>query len=138
MAALIKFNRFVTDLALGVHNLDTGAVKMFLSNQAPLATNTVKADIAEIATGFGYTGPIDISAVVTQNAGVMELSFTDQVVTRSGGAVGPFRYVYIYNDTPTSPADPLICAYDYSSAITLNVDGETFTTDFAAIALTIQ
>ena len=39
-----------------------------------------------------------------------------------------FRYVVIYNDTPTSPADPIVGYYDYGSSLTLN-DGDTFTID---------
>ena len=51
------------------------------------------------------------------------------VGTASGGSVGPFRYVVIYNDTPAG--DPLVAYYDYSSSITL-LDGETLTVDFGA------
>lgn len=136
MASFNKFNRFVTDLALKVHNLDTDLVKIYLSNAAPAASNTVKTDIAEIATGNGYTGPIDVSAVVTQNATTMELSATDQTITASGGSIGPFRYVILYNDTPTSPVDPLIGWWDYGSAVTL-ATGEQFVVDFGATVLTI-
>jgi hypothetical protein len=60
----------------------------------------------------------------------------DVVFTASGGSIGPFRYVIIYNDTPTSPADPLVCYYDYGSSITL-LDGETFTVDFGASLFTL-
>jgi len=60
---------------------------------------------------------------------VYKLTVADLVVTASGGSVGPFRYVAVYDDTPTSPAKPLIGWYDYGSSITLNA-GETFTTDF--------
>jgi hypothetical protein len=35
----------------------------------------------------------------------------------------------LYNDTPTSPADPLVGWWDYGSSITL-LDTETFTVDF--------
>jgi len=52
----------------------------------------------------------------------------DLVLTASG-AVATFRYVVIYNDTPTSPADPLVGWYDYGSDVTL-ANGETFTIDF--------
>ena len=41
------------------------------------------------------------------------------------------RYAVLYNDTPTSPADPLIGWYDYGASITL-ADTETLTVDFDA------
>jgi len=53
----------------------------------------------------------------------------DAVWTAGPAAMGPFRWVVIYNDTPTAPADPLIGFYDYGSSITLN-PGETFKLDF--------
>ena len=53
------------------------------------------------------------------------------MLTASGG-VRPFRYVYVYSDTPTSPADPLIGYYDYGSSITL-ANGETLTVDFDGV-----
>lgn len=137
MAAFNKFNRFVTDLALKVHDLNLDAVKIYLSNTAPSATlDSVKADLAEIATGNGYTGAVDISSVVTQNAGTMELSGTDQVFTAAGGAIAQFRYVVLFNDTPASPADPLIGWWDYGSALDV-LDGETFTVDFGALIATL-
>jgi hypothetical protein len=52
-----------------------------------------------------------------------------KVVVTASGAVGPFQYVAIYNDTPTSPADPLIGWWDYGSALTLQ-NGETFSIKF--------
>jgi hypothetical protein len=60
----------------------------------------------------------------------------DVVITASGGTVGPFRYVVLYNDTPTSPADPLIGWWDHGSEVTL-VDEQAFTTDFGASLFTL-
>ena len=55
----------------------------------------------------------------------------DITLTSSGGATGPFRYVYIYDDTAAAPADALIGYYDYGSSLTLN-DGDSLTVDFSA------
>ena len=138
MAAAVKFQKFVRDLGLGVHNLDTGALKVYLTNAAPnAATHTVKADLADIAAGNGYVaGGADITGVYAESGGTGTLTATDVTFTATGGTVGPFRYAILYNDTPTSPADPLIQYWDYGSAITL-ADGETFTVDFGASVLTL-
>lgn len=139
MATNVKFQKFVRDLGLGVHNLDTGAIKIYLSNAAPdVALDAVKAYLAEISTGNGYSGPVDVTATWTESAGTATLAATDVTITSSTGPVGPFRYVVMFNDTPTSPADPLICYWDYGSSITLDgTAGETFTTDFGASVLTL-
>lgn len=70
------------------------------------------------------------------NAGVISVAGVDVTITASGGSVGPFRYVVLYNDTPSSPLDPLIGWWDYGAAITLS-DGESFETDFGASIFTI-
>lgn len=138
MAAFNKFNDFVEQVGKGVHLLHAAGhtLKMYLSNEQPLAADTVKADIAEIATGNGYTGPIDIENDWSETGGTASCTVVDKTVTAAGGTVGPFRYVVIYNEDPTSPADPLVGWYDYGTPITLN-DGESFTTDFGASLFTL-
>lgn len=137
MAVLTKFYQFVEDLGLGVHNLDTGVLKVMLTNSAPLVTNTVKVNLTEITAGNGYTaGGTDATCVWSETTGTASLTGTDVVFTAAGGTIGPFRYAVLYNDTPTAPADPLICFWDYGSSITLAI-GETFTVDFAATIATL-
>ena len=133
MAAFNKINAFVENLAEKVHNLGSDTLKVMLTNTTPVATNSVKADLTEISAGNGYTagGTQATVASSAQSSGTYKLTLDDVVFTAAGGSIGPFRYAVLYNDTPTSPADPLIGWYDYGSSITL-ADTETLTVDFDA------
>lgn len=130
MATFNKFNSFVEDLAEKVHNLgsDQLVVALTAAANAPVASNTVLANLTQVSYTNCSTRNITTSSS-SQTSGTYKLVLTDLVLTASGGTVGPFRYVVIYNDTPTSPADPLIGWYDYGSDITL-ANGETLTIDF--------
>lgn len=143
MAAFTKINGFVEHLAEGVHNLQTGAITVALSNTAPgsegtnptlLTASAILANVTQISYTNLSARVVTISAS-SQTSGTYTMVATDLVLTASG-AVGPFRYVYIYNDTPTSPADPLIGYYDYGSSISL-ASGETFTIDFGTELLSL-
>lgn len=131
MATFNKFNSFVEDLAEKVHNLGSDTLKVALTNTAPVNTNTVLANITQITGANGYTtgGTAATISSSAQTSGTYKLVLADVVFTAAGGSVGPFRYAVLYNDTPTSPADPLIAWWDYGSSITL-ADTETFTVDF--------
>ena len=129
MATYNKFNQFTKDLIDGVHDFDAHTYKVMLVNTAPVSTNSVKADLTEISAGNGYTAGGTATTISTSTAsGTAKVTGSDVVFTASG-AVGPFRYAVLYNDTPTSPADPLIAWWDYGSSISL-ANGETFTVDF--------
>lgn len=133
MAAANKFNQFVEDVAEKVHNLQSDTLKVMLTNTAPVATNAVRADITEIAAANGYTagGTQSVQSSSAQVSGTYKLVLADVTYTAAGGSIGPFRYPVLYNDTPTSPADPLILFWDYGASITLT-DGNSFTVDFSA------
>lgn len=133
MATFSKFNAFVENLAEKVHNLGSDTLKVALTNTAPTSANAILADIAQISNGNGYTtgGTAATISSSAQTSGTYKLTLADVVFTASGGTVGPFRYAVLYNDTPTSPADPLIGYWDYGSSVTL-ADAETFTVDFDA------
>lgn len=138
MATFTKFESFVEYLAEGVMNLGADTLKIMLTNSAPLVTNTVKANLTEISPGFGYSagGPTVTITSSSQSGGTYSLVGSDVAITAAGGSVGPFRYAVLYDDTPTSPADPLIAFWDYGSSVTL-ATGETLTVDFGANILTV-
>lgn len=140
MAAYNKYNIFVENLGNKVHDIfgNQDVYKVILSNTAPnAATHAVRADVTELSTANGYTsGGLDITFNSTRTGGTVTATSVDVVWTASGGTIGPFRYVILYDDTPTSPADPLVAWWDYGSSITLN-DTETFTVDFGASLFTL-
>ena len=132
MASFVQFNQFVEDLAHGVHNFSTDTLKVALSNVAPSLANAVLADITQIADGNGYvTGGQAVTITDSgQTGGTYTLVIEDEVFTASGAGMADFRYVILYNDTPTSPADPLIGYYDIGSTVQL-ASTETLTIEFS-------
>lgn len=132
MATYNKFHQFSEDIAKGVHDftsVTTAELIVALTNQsnAPVATNSVLADLTEISySGLSSRSISYVSS--SQSSGVYKLILSDLTLT-SSGSVGPFRYVVVYNNTPTSPSKPLICWYDYGSEITLG-NGESLLIDF--------
>ena len=137
MAVFNKIDSFVEAMAEKTHNLgsDTLTIALTAAANAPVATNTVLANLTQIS----YTN-LSARAITTtssaQTSGTYKLILADLTLTASGGAVATFRYVAIYNDTATS--DELVGWYDYGADVTL-ADTETFTIDFddAGGAMTI-
>lgn len=137
MAALNKFHQFVEDLAKKVHNLDVDPLKILLTSTAPVATNSVRADLVEIAAGNGYVaGGYALAGVdAEQVSGALTVTASDLTITAAGGPIGPFRYPVLYNDAPAG--DPLIGFYDCGAPITL-ADGESLTIDFVTSVFTLS
>ena len=133
MATYQKHNDYAEQLNKAVHNWSTHTFKGSLHNTAPTSSTSVFADLTEISAGNGYSaGGMTLDTVtLSETSGTAKVTIADEVLTASGGSIGPFRYVDIYNDTPTSPADPLVCFFDYGSSITL-ASGETLTVDWDA------
>lgn len=118
MAAFNKFHCFVEDLAEKKHNLgsDQLVVALCAAANAPVATNTVLANLTQASyTNCSTRNITTVSSA--QTSGTYKLTLTDLTLTASGGSVGPFRYVVIYNDTALN--DELIGWYDYGADITL-------------------
>lgn len=141
MATYNKFYAFVEALAEGKHNLGADTLKVYLSNATPdEATDAVKADLAEIAPGNGYTAGGNVAAVSssTQTGGIYKLVLSDPATwTATPGPIGPFRYIVLYNDTAAN--DDLIAWWDFGSPLTVGA-GDSFTVDFDPTSgvLTIQ
>ena len=137
MVAYNKFENFTQDLADGVHDFNTDQVEIYYTAAVPSASlDAVKADLAEIATGNGYTGPVDTTNTRSRTGGVTSVVGVDTTVTAAGGAITSFRYIVLQNTTPASPLDPLIGWWDHGSTITL-ADGESHTTNFGTEMFTI-
>lgn len=130
MAAYNKFQDFVEQLGLAKHNLNTDTLNVCLTNSAPVNTNTILSNITQISNGNGYTTDgIDTQNSWAEASGTATLTGTKCVWTCATAAMGPFRYVVLFNATQTSPLKPLIGWWDYGSALTLQV-GETFSVKF--------
>lgn len=125
MASFQKFNQFVEDLAKKVHNLGSDQLMVYLTNTAPVATNTVYNTPADLSTGGGYTAGGSQASITscTQTSGTLKLVLGNVVFTATTG-FGPFRYAVLYNNTDATKR--LIAWWDYGSAITLGAS-ETFT-----------
>jgi hypothetical protein len=132
MASFNKFNAFVENMAEGKFNLGTDTLKVMLTDTAPVATDSVKADLTEISAGNGYTAGGNAASITSssQTSGTYKLVLGDPATwTASGGSIGPFRYAALYSDTAAN--DELIGWWDYGSSITLAA-GESFAVDFDA------
>lgn len=137
MATFTKLNGFVEHKNHGVHNFSSDQLVLAMSNTAPGAESTpptgaASACVLANVTQVSYTNCSTRNLTTSssgQTSGTYRLVLEDITLSASGGPVGPFRYVYVYNDTPTSPADPLIGYVDYGSSITL-ADGEALLVDF--------
>lgn len=133
MASFTKVNDFVVNLANAM-DLDADTLIVALSNTDPTSGTDVTADGNGILANVSQISYTNLSSrtlanvTSTQTSGTYKLSADDLTLTESGGSVAAFRYIVIYNDTVTSPADPVIGYYDYGTSLTLN-DGDTFTID---------
>jgi len=136
MASFTKVNDFVVNLANAM-DLDADTLIVALSNTDPTSGTDVTADGNGILANVSQISYTNLSSrtlanvTSTQSSGTYKLSADDLTLTASGGSVAAFRYIVVYDDTPTSPADPVIGYYDYGTSLTLN-DGDTFTIDIGS------
>ena len=128
MATVTKFQDYSEQFARGIHDWDAHTFKVALTNSAPVATNTVLGDITQISGTNGYTtGGATTTIGVSESSGTTTVTGTQVSWTASGGSVGPFQYMVLYNDT--SASDNLVAFWNHGSAVTLS-SGDSFTFKF--------
>lgn len=142
MAAFNKINLFSQDLSRGTHHFQSGGdtFNAELSNTATIATNHLYGDISanELASGGGYTtGGSAVGMSDASSGGVETVSAASVTFTGSGAGTGAFRYVTVYNTTPTTPLKPLVSWFDYGSSIPGLAAGDTFQVTWASGFFTV-
>ena len=125
MATFQKVNSFVELLAEKTFNLGSDVLTIALTNTAHNSAWTKLSDLTQVSYANLSSRVLTVSSSA-QTSGVYKLVVADQILSATG-TVGPFQYVYIYDDTATN--DELIGYYDFGSAITLS-SGAAFTIDF--------
>jgi hypothetical protein len=133
MATYNKFNIFLEDCLSGFHDFRAAGhtIRIYLSNTTPDAeTMTLKAHLAEIAGGNGYTptGGKDIANVLVRSGSTATVQAADQVWNATG-AFATFQHVVMYNDDTAGKVDPLIAWWSYPTALPMQ-NGDSFTADF--------
>ena len=126
--ALTKVHSFVENLAEKQIDLSGANLTIALTNTAHTATWDELADLTQVAYTYCSARVVTVTSSA-QTTGTYKLVLEDLTLTASGGAVGPFRYIYLYDDGSTG--DKLIGYYDYGSAIELK-DSDYLLLDFDA------
>lgn len=136
MATFSKINDWIESMANGDVDMNADNFSVALSNTAPASetsnptadNNGVLANVTQIAY-TNYTDDLTVdrrlqSVTSSQTGGVYTFDAADFVITASGGAIADWRYLYVYDDTATSPADALVGVWDHGSTISLG-DGDS-------------
>lgn len=133
------YNDFKEQILKGVHDLSSDAIKVILvSSYTPnIDSHQVYADVsaAEYGTASGYTaGGATLGSLSVSQDDANDRALWDAAnVTWS--SLGPLAgsatpsHAIIYNDTPVSPADPLICYVELGTTAT---NGGDYTLAFSS------
>src|SRR5262245_57556768 len=105
MATFTEFEVLSEDIANKGHDFNSDSFKWYLTNTAPdVAADTQKSELpTEVSNGNGYTtGGLSATITFSRSGAQTTVSQTGDVVLTASGAVGPFRYACLYNDTTTN------------------------------------
>lgn len=116
------YNNFKEQVMEGVFNLASGGhtlrVALVTGYTPDIDTHTVWTDVSaneESGTGYSAGGATLTSQDVTQDNTNNRGVFDAADVTWTGLDVGTPSHAVLYDDTPTSPADPLIAYWEVTT-----------------------
>ena len=141
VSAFQKFNSFVEAIAEKVHKLDTDTLNVMLTNTAPVATNTVKANLTDItAVGTDYPAGGKQATLVTsaQTSGTYKLILNDVTFGPVTASVGPFQYAVLYNNVPQRHQQGTDRLVGQPQAPVTLTAGQSFVVDFDGTTGVIQ
>lgn len=112
-----SFREYVGD---GTIDLDSHTFKAMLTTDTytPNAgTHTVKADVTNEVSNGGYTaGGFTITQTWVKSGATVTFDSDNPTWTATGANLTA-KYVVLYDDTPTSPADPLVLYGDLETTV---------------------
>lgn len=112
---ITKFHSLSEAIAEKVHNLGSDQIVVALSTVLPTTANTVLANITQVSyTNLSTRNVTRTSS--SQTSGLYKLILAPLTLSATG-AVAPFRYVILFNDTATN--DELIGFGDLGATTTL-------------------
>lgn len=129
-----RYNKFPEYLGDGTIDMDadTFTCNLYLStSNCATLTHDVLADLDnQVATNYGYTQDAEDLTSVTwvESTGTITFDSADPAWTASGGSIVA-RFAVIYDNSPTSPANPLVAhsLLDTTPADVTVTDGNTLT-----------
>jgi hypothetical protein len=133
----VKYYSFSEGLAEKKFNLGSDTLRLALTDAAPsVSTHTQRSQITELAATGGYSAQSVSVSSSSQSGGIYSLVTTGTVTfLASGGSIGPFRYIVLFDDSATN--DELICYFDIGESRTLS-NGDQLQVDAGVTLLTLQ
>lgn len=140
MATFTRPDKLSENIANKIHDFDSDTFRWVLSNTAPaVGTTFLLSDVTQISTSGGYTqmtdganGLLATMSALSRTGAVTTVGMSSSVVLTATGAVGPFRYIILIDDTPASPLNPVVGWLDHGSAITM-ANTDTYTIPSGAL-----
>ena len=133
---LVVYDSWKRDIQNGTVDVDGDTFICGLSSNTYVPnqnTHETLADITNELAGNGYARQTLVGVSLTEPvAGTWQFDSNDPVFTASGGSIVA-RYWWVFDDTPTAPADPL-----FAYGLLDNTPADVTTTDTNTLTLQVN